>query len=165
MKYLSICAIVSAFCMASSSEMAFGQEQSAVPAVAENKQAEGVPEKKQRRKVPDTLMFTIDEFNDIKDRIAGGQITEEAKRGELANVNSIYLGSIMYYGPKNWTVWINGTPIGPNQDFQAFQVTEINSRYVELLVPLSVQGMRPVRLEPNQTFITESGIVVEGKYP
>ena len=124
-------------------------------------------EQKQRRRVPDTLMFTIDEFTDIKDRMAGGEITEggakAAAQGE--NAQALYLGSIMYYGPKDWTIWINGSPIGPDQDFQAFQVTDISPRHVELLVPLSLQGMRPVRLEPNQTFITESGIVVEGKYP
>ena len=120
--------------------------------------------KKVRRAVPDTLMFTIDELNDIKDRMVGGQITAESKQ-QAANIDSIYLGSIMYYGPKDWTIWVNGSPIGPNLDFQAFQVTQISSRHVELLVPLSVQGMRPVRLEPNQTFISASGIVVEGKYP
>lgn len=119
---------------------------------------------KMRRQVPDTLMFTIDDFNDIKDRKAGGEVTEEARQ-QAMSAEALYLGSIMYYGPKDWTIWINGAPIGPNQDFQAFQVTEITPRYVELLVPLSVQGMRPVRLEPNQTFITESGITIEGRYP
>jgi hypothetical protein len=109
-------------------------------------------------------MFTIDEFNEIKDRIAGGEITNEQKQ-EALGVDALFLGSIMYYGPKDWTIWINGSPIGPDQDFQAFQVTDIGPRFVELLVPLSVQGMRPVRLEPNQTFIAESGIIVEGKYP
>jgi len=119
---------------------------------------------KMRRAVPDTLMFTIDEFNEIKDRQAGGEVTEEARLQEAGN-QPLYLGTIMYFGPKDWTIWINGAPIGPNQDFQSFQVTNITPRYVELLVPLSVQGMRPVRLEPNQTFIAESGIIVEGRYP
>jgi hypothetical protein len=118
-----------------------------------------------RRSVPDTIMFTIDEFTEIKDREAGGEITEIEKAKQLLEASTLYLNSIMYYGPKSWTIWINGQPIGPGQDFQSFQVTEINTRFVELLVPLSVKGMRPVRLEPNQTFIAESGIIVEGKYP
>lgn len=117
-----------------------------------------------RRPVPDTLMFTIDEYNDIKDRQAGNVVTDEANQSGAA-AETIFLGSIMYYGPKDWTIWINGSPVGPNQDFQAFQVTEITPRYVELLVPLSVQGMRPIHLEPNQTFISSSGIIVEGRYP
>ncbi|MBL8630202.1 MAG: hypothetical protein JNM81_11265 [Rhodospirillaceae bacterium] len=126
--------------------------------------AEGDAQKKVRRQVPDTLMFTIDELNEIKARIAGGDVTKEAREQQAGN-QPLYLNSIMYYGPQDWTIWINGTPIGPNQDFQSFQVTNITPRYVELLIPLSVQGMRPVRLEPNQTFISESGIVVEGRYP
>jgi hypothetical protein len=44
-------------------------------------------------------------------------------------------------------------------------VTQIDSDSVELLVPLSAQGMRPVRLRPNQTFVAKTGAVVEGKYP
>jgi len=121
-------------------------------------------EAKPKRQIPDTLMFTIDEYNDIKDRMAGGEIVEE-RRQDAMTAESLYLGSIMYYGPKDWTIWINGTPISPDQDFLAFQVTDISPRYVELLVPLSVQGMRPVRLEPNQTFVSESGLIIEGKYP
>jgi len=120
---------------------------------------------KVRRAVPDTLMFSIDEFNDIKDRMAGGEITQSERNKDTLDVASLYLGSIMYSGPKDWVIWINGAPVGPSQDFQSFQVTEITPRYVELLVPLSSQGMRPVRLEPNQTFITQSGLVVEGRYP
>jgi hypothetical protein len=154
---LAACAAVSVMASAQDS-------QSTSPAKAEVKSAEG-PQKRMRRAVPDTLMFTIDEFNDIKDRIAGGAVTKDGTQQQAVTTESLYLGSIVYYGPKDWTVWINGSPIGPNQDFQAFQVTEISPRYVELLVPLSVQGMRPVRLQPNQTFITSSGVTVEGKYP
>jgi hypothetical protein len=143
-----------------------GATQDAAPATPEQSAAPpadiGV---KVRRKVPDTLMFSIDEFTEIKDRIAGGEVTNADQEQQALESEALYLGSIMYSGPKDWTIWINGAPIGPDQDFQAFQVTEITPRYVELLVPLSVQGMRPVRLEPNQSFIAASGIVVEGKYP
>ncbi len=130
---------------------------------AQDQPASSATQNKTRR-VPDTLMFDVDEFNEIKARIAGGDVTKET-REQAAGNQPLYLGSIMYYGPKDWTIWINGLPVGPNQDFQTFQITEITPRYVELLVPLSVQGMRPVRLEPNQTFIAESGIVIEGRYP
>ena len=54
-------------------------------------------------------------------------------------------------------------PITPRQDFPAFKITEISPRYVELLVPLSAQGMIPVRLGTNQTFISKLGVVVEGR--
>ena len=71
--------------------------------------------------------------------------------------------AILYFSPTDWVIWVNGVPIEPNQDFQAFRVTDISPSSVELLVPLSALGMRPVRLGPNQTFVAKSGIVVEGR--
>jgi hypothetical protein len=109
----------------------------------------------------ETLMFAIDEFNDIQGRIAGSTTADEGR--QAIEDASLYLSTIIYNGPKDWTIWVNDVPIGPNQDLQSFQVTSISPRYVDLLVPLSAQGMRPVRLSPNQTFITKTGAVVEGR--
>jgi hypothetical protein len=107
-------------------------------------------------------MFSIDEYNEIQSRIAGA--AEDGRKIDTAIEDAdLYLSTIVYNDPKDWTVWINGVPIGPNQDFQSFQVTSITPGYVELLVPLSAQGMRPVKLAPNQTFITKSGAIVEGR--
>lgn len=123
------------------------------------------PPAKTQRKVPDTLMFTIDEFNDIQGHLSrGGEDGNGGSSVTPENV-SLYLSTILYYGPKDWTIWVNGVPIGPGESFQAFKVNDITASYVEFLVPLSAQGMRPVRLGPNQTFIASSGIVVEGQRP
>jgi hypothetical protein len=111
----------------------------------------------------ETLMFTTDEYTEIQGRIASGSVTETNQGKQAIEDASLYLSTILYYGPKDWTIWVNGVAIGPNQDFQAFQVTEIDANSVQLLVPLSAQGMRPVRLAPNQTFITKTGMVVEGR--
>jgi hypothetical protein len=115
--------------------------------------------------IPSTLMFSIDELNDIQGRIASvsSSADDGAPSDEIENA-TLYLSTILYYAAKDWTIWINGKPIGPNDEFKEFQVTDIGPRHVELLVPLSAQGMRPVRLEPNQTFITTSGTVVEGAW-
>ena len=116
--------------------------------------------------VPDTLMFTIDELNEIQGRIGMGE--EEVQGGGTRRAPiedaTLYLSTILYYGPDDWTAWINDVPIGPRQEIKSFEVTSITPSYVELLVPLSAQGMRPVRLSPNQTFIAKSGAVVEGKW-
>jgi hypothetical protein len=118
------------------------------------------------RRIPDTLMFSIDEVNDIQLRSAsstrGG--AEDAQKADAVENATLYLSTIVYYGPTDWTIWVNGLPIGPKQDFQAFKITNINPNYVELLVPLSAEGMRPVRLSPNQTFIAKSGAVIEGPW-
>ncbi len=118
------------------------------------------------RRIPDTLMFSIDELNDIQSRMASGsQGGDSAGRdsGSIENA-TLYLSTILYSGPNDWTIWVNGKPIGPDQDFQSFEITAIGPRFVELLVPLSAQGMRPVRLEPNQTFIAKTGAIVEGAW-
>lgn len=115
------------------------------------------------RRVPDTLMFTVDELTDIQNRLKTTEEEADSERSEEAIENAaLYLSTIVYYGPQDWTIWVNNKPIGPTQDFSSFKITDIGPRYVELVVPLSANGMRPVRLEPNQTFISKSGNVVEG---
>lgn len=48
--------------------------------------------------IPDTLMFTIDELNDIQSRIAGGNVTEEVVRTEAIEEANLFLSSILYFG-------------------------------------------------------------------
>ena len=114
-------------------------------------------------RAPDTLMFSIDDLNEIQSRIAGSGSSEENDDSAIEEA-SLYLSTILYYGRDDWTAWINGVPISPGESFQSFTVTDIGPSYVELLVPLSAQGMRPVRLAPNQTFVTDTGTVVEGRW-
>jgi hypothetical protein len=118
------------------------------------------------RSIPDTLMFTIDELNEIRSRMASvGQGADGAQStSDSIEDATLYLSTIVYSGPQDWIIWVNNVPIGPGQDFQSFKITDIGPRFVELLVPLSAQGMRPVRLEPNQTFVAKSGMVVEGPW-
>jgi hypothetical protein len=120
---------------------------------------------KSMRPPTESLMFSTDELNEIRGRLASGAETETQAKAQAIEDAGLYLSTIVYYGPKDWTIWVNGVPIGPNQEFQSFQVTDINANSVQLLVPLSAQGMRPVRLSPNQTFITKTGAVVEGRMP
>lgn len=114
--------------------------------------------------VPDTLMFTIDELQEIQSRIADGVVTEEVVRAEAIEQANLFLSSILYFGPKDWTIWVNGVPIGPNHEVDSFEVFNIDATHVEMIVPLSATGMRPVRLEPNQTFISQTGVILEGQW-
>lgn len=112
--------------------------------------------------VPDTLMFATDELTDIQSRIGQADNAADGTANAVESA-SLYLSSILYFSPSQWVIWVNGVPIEPQQDFQAFRVTDISASSVELLVPLSAMGMRPVRLGPNQTFLVKSGVVVEGR--
>lgn len=117
---------------------------------------------------PETLMFTIDELSEIRNRMVEGRSASGDRSGSRGRDPiedaTLYLSTILYYGPDEWTIWINGVPIGPKQELKSFEVTEISPGHVDLLVPLSAQGMRPVRLSPNQTFVTKSGAVIEGQW-
>jgi hypothetical protein len=119
-------------------------------------------------RLPDTLMFSIDEVQDIQARVAATQAALEGASGQRRTESienaSLYLSTIVYYGPQDWTIWINGRPITPGAEFESFQITSISPEAVELLVPLSAQGMRPVTLSPNQSFIVKSGTIVEGPW-
>jgi hypothetical protein len=110
--------------------------------------------------IPETLMFSVDEYNDIQSHLSA---QADSRRDSKIEQASLYLSSILYTSPTDWTVWINGVPIGPKDDLQDFHITGISANTVELLVPLSALGMRPVKLGPNQTFIARSGVVVEGQ--
>ena len=136
----------------------------AKPAVA----GEGAGQQIFDSQAPETLMFTIDELTEIRNRIVEGSSANAERNGgrgrDPIEDATLYLSTILYYGPDEWTIWINGVPINPRQELQSFEVTEISPDHVDLLVPLSAQGMRPVRLSPNQTFVTKSGAVVEGPW-
>ena len=114
-------------------------------------------------KVPDTVMFATDELTDIQSHMGQADAGTSAGTANTVENASLYLSSILYFSPTDWVIWVNGVPIEPKEDFQAFKVTDISPSSVELLVPLSALGMRPVRLGPNQTFVAKSGIVVEGR--
>lgn len=115
--------------------------------------------------VPDTLMFSIDELNDVQTRLSTASREDGEEREDDAVENAtLYVSTILYMGPDSWTVWINGKPIAAGQEIKSFEITAVDPTSVELLVPLSAQGMRPIRLSPNQTFVAKSGAVVEGPW-
>jgi hypothetical protein len=138
----------------------------AAQTAAEAPSAENPSTAMARDRAPDTLMFTTDEVNEIQSRVAAGNQAGGRGEGSAEGIENatLYLSTILYFDPQNWTIWINGSPIGPRQDFQEFEVTAIDANSVELVVPLSAQGMRPVRLSPNQTFVAKTGDIVEGPW-
>ena len=98
----------------------------------------------------------------------------------------IYLGSILYFGPKNWAVWIDGKKVTyeSNKTSQELYLTSVNNLDVSIIWTMSISkwkilsGKKNEDLAPkansnnqieikfslksNQTYSLRSGNVTEG---
>lgn len=99
---------------------------------------------------------------------------------------NIYLGSIMYYSPSNWSIWLNGKKVtnavnGPDKPLyvEAIDRTHVrlvwkptsmtalnkvlNKRKIATPEVLDIEGSRvTVTMRPNQTFVASLLAVLEG---
>jgi len=162
-----------------------------------------------------SLMFNKDDMNlllqalDIYDHSARPQKSDGEPKKDFLNglldtlkhdetpgaaplpLPNLYLGSIVYYSPANWSVWINGKKLvnRSNQESNEFFVIRISRSEVELVwrpsslldTPetwrqLTDDGAHPLpgievdaekgkitlQLHPNQTFLSKSLAIREG---
>lgn len=150
----------------------------ALPAVAQEPPAEPEPAVAPAAEVPGgeaptdpdappvTLMFSLKDLIAIQAAIREGGLS----RDESATVETIkprlrdplYLSGILYAGPGDWTIWINGQPLRPGDKGNLFEVIEVTDRRIVLLVAWG-ETTRQVVLEPNQTFLPAYAAVVEGR--
>lgn len=111
----------------------------------------------------------------------------EDKAKEVQQVlPNIYLGSIMYYSPSNWSIWLNGKKVTnavntPDKPIyvEAIDRTHVrlawkptsmialnkvlNERRIATPEVLDIEGSRvTVTMRPNQTFVTSLLAVLEG---
>ena len=114
--------------------------------------------------LPDTLMFTIDELNEIQTRRSGGETTSLQYRSGAIEDANLFLSTIVFFSAEEWSFWLNGVRVAPGIRFDTFDVVNVAPDHIEIIVPLSAAGVRPVRIEPNQTFIGDNGRVVEGAF-
>lgn len=155
-------------------------------------------------KIP-SLMYTKEQILEINKVVETMRLSPEARRKELLESETgsdsastikpkenneksyIYLGSILYFSPKTWAVWINGEKISSqtNSNTQEIYVTAIGRDKVQIMWQISFTKWKiltgyedgeelpeltadnKVRisftLKPNQTFILGSNKIVEGK--
>jgi hypothetical protein len=75
----------------------------------------------------------------------------------------IHLSAIVYHAPDDWQVWLNGRRFTPGAPPSPIEIVEVTAGAVALLWRAG-PGARPVRirLQPNQSFLTASGEIVEG---
>lgn len=115
---------------------------------------------------PVTLMFSLKDLIAIQAAIREGglwrdeSVTVETIKPRLRD--PLYLSGILYAGPGDWTIWINGQPLRPGDKGNMFEVIEVTGRHIVLLVAWG-ESTRQVVLEPNQTFLPAYAAVVEGR--
>jgi hypothetical protein len=146
-----------------------------------------------------SLMYDPDELSGIQsaidslknDRVyvpAGESDDAKSKNdNKVGNIRSyIYLGSILYFGPKNWAVWIDGKKITyeDNKSSNELYLTSVTSSSVDVLWKMSISKWKILSnkknedsipkanssnqieinftLKSNQTYSLRSGNVTEG---
>ena len=79
-------------------------------------------------------------------------------------IGTIHLGAILYHAPADWRVWLNGQSFTPTARPGPIEILKVTADRVVLAWRRS-PGSAPTRVElqPNQTYLTASGQVVEGR--
>ena len=102
---------------------------------------------------PPSLFFTPDEAQVI-DALA-------AKEGNAAQ-DDIRLGAVLYYGPQNWALWLQGILWTPQTDRPDLHVLDVAGDAVKLRLTDALAGTRDITLKPHQTYRMATGEIVEG---
>ena len=76
----------------------------------------------------------------------------------------IHLSAIVYHAPDDWRVWLNGRRYTPAAPPGAIEILEVTADAVRLTWRDGPQQRaREVELQPNQSYLTASGEIIEGK--
>lgn len=119
--------------------------------------------------LPATLLLGVEEMVNIETAIASGPLARMGSADETDPTrfrlrHNLYVSAILYVGPDDWTVWVNGQAIGPEAPPGLFEVIEVGPAFVRLAVPWGEGGTRDVLLRTHQTFVPRRGDVLEGRY-
>jgi hypothetical protein len=120
---------------------------------------------------PPSLFFSEDEVATIQ-RLFKARETEAKARAAIATrapeeprpvAPDIYLGALLYSGPNDWAIWINGVKRTTRQranDIAVVSVTPDGAELVWLGDPRG--GPKRLQLRPYQTWVGATGEVLEG---
>lgn len=75
----------------------------------------------------------------------------------------LHLSAIVYHDPADWRIWLNGRRFTPSSRSGAIELVEVGPDAVWLLWHGRGQPAAPVQLRPNQSYIIESDMIVEGR--
>jgi hypothetical protein len=105
----------------------------------------------------DSLFFTPDETKQIE-----ALANKNGPRN--SSQSDIHLGAVMYYGPGNWTLWLQGERWTPETVKADLHVLDVQPDAVRLtLTATPDMTTREITLRPHQTYRIATGQVVEGE--
>lgn len=119
--------------------------------------------------LPATLLMSLEEMISVETAIASGPLARTPRGAdpedpEYFRLNrNLYLSAILYRGPAEWVVWVNGQAVTPDRPSDLFEVVAIGPDRVRLAVPWGEGGTRDIDLAAHQTFVPRRGEVFEGK--
>lgn len=116
--------------------------------------------------LPVTLMFSLKDRVAIEAAMREGGLDRTAEEPEAPLRpflrTPLHLSGIVWAGPGDWTVWLNGRAVRPGETAALYSITQVDARRVVLDVAWG-ESTKVVQLEPNQTFVPSLGQVVEGR--
>ncbi len=99
-------------------------------------------------------------FDDGEQRQIAG---ETRKAGLKPSGNGLHLGALVYYGPDNWTVWLQGERWTPATTRPGLQIRDVTPDHVRLSVASwGDDAPRDITLKPYQTYDPITGQIREG---
>ncbi len=113
-----------------------------------------------------SLLFSSQAFGLIEAARAGEQpaALPLARPAPAAPAASLHLAAIVYRGPDDWRIWLNGQSFTPSMRPRAIEILQVTAEAV-VLAWRTGPGASPtrVRLQPHQSYLAASGRIVEGK--
>jgi hypothetical protein len=73
------------------------------------------------------------------------------------------LGSILYFGPKDWIVWLQGERWTPDTDKPDLHIVSVDPEQVRLIWTAGTTQPQSINLRPHQTYNTATGQVSDGE--
>jgi len=78
--------------------------------------------------------------------------------------DTIELGAVLYYGPGQWTVWLQGERWTPKTSHPYVRILNVEADRVRLSVtPFAGEAPREITLRPHQNYQVLRDLIVEGK--
>ncbi|HQS31393.1 MAG: hypothetical protein B7Y03_00310 [Polaromonas sp. 24-62-144] len=80
-----------------------------------------------------------------------------------AVVADLYLSAILYVGPQNWVIWVNGRPLRAGDQHGALRVLKVSAAQVQLTVENGEGEARTpvITLRPMQAYLASTYRVVD----